>query len=161
MQGQDGTISPRPLVVMYNKIIAFINTRCSTLLHVTQKDLKGTNFDIPVNCIWGVTTQTILKVMPQILSAGDTDIFHRNYTDTMDFVSQLEALCGSFRSLTRLRSSPGYQDFMKRWQLPAYFSLRFMKILKSIEGALQMDPEVFQKPIGVDGKSFYAVLLIA
>ncbi|GJJ77758.1 conserved oligomeric Golgi complex subunit 2 [Entomortierella parvispora] len=149
-QGHDGAISPRPLVVMYNKIIAFINTRCSTLLHVTQKDLKGTNFDIPVNCIWGVTTQTILRVMPQILSAGDTDIFHRNYTDTMEFVSQLEAFCGSIRSLTRLRSSPGYQDFMKRWQLPAYFSLRFMKILKSIEEAFQMNPEVFQKPIGVD-----------
>ncbi|KAG0053488.1 Conserved oligomeric Golgi complex subunit 2 [Gryganskiella cystojenkinii] len=148
---QNGAVAtPRPLVAMYNKIIAFIHTRCSTLLNVTQKDLKGTNFDIPVNCIWGVTTQTIHRVIPQVFQVADADIFHRNYTDTMEFVSQLEALCGSIRSLTRLRTSAGYQTFMKQWQLQTYFALRFLKISSTIEEALQMDAETFQKPVGID-----------
>ncbi|KAF9327840.1 Conserved oligomeric Golgi complex subunit 2 [Podila minutissima] len=127
----------RLLVTMYNQILAFIDTHCSTIINVTQKELKGTNFDIPVNCIWGVTTQTILKNIPTIFSSGNPDQFHRNYTDTMAFVSKIEELCGSRRSLTRLRSLPNYQSFMKKWQLVAYFKLRFMEISSSIEDALQ------------------------
>lgn len=134
--------------------MAFLHTRCSLLLHVTQKDLKGTNFDIPVHCIWGITTQTITSVIPQILSSRDADLFHRNYTDTMEFVSQLESLCGSIRSLTRLRHSAAYQMFMKKWQLHVYFSLRCKTISSSVEEALQVNAEIFQKPIGVDGKSW-------
>ncbi|KAF9194333.1 Conserved oligomeric Golgi complex subunit 2 [Haplosporangium sp. Z 11] len=136
---------PRPLVIMYNRLIAFIDSHCSTLISITQKDLKGTNFDIPVNCIWGITAQTILKNIPQILSPGIADDFHRNYTDTMSFVSKIEELCGSRRSLTRLRSQANYQAFMKRWQLPAYFQLRFRDISMSIEDALQMNVETGQK----------------
>ncbi|KAG0326541.1 Conserved oligomeric Golgi complex subunit 2 [Podila horticola] len=133
----NGHPQERPLVAMYNQILAFIDTHCSTLINVTQKELKGTNFDIPVNCIWGVTTQTILKNIPTIFSSGNPDQFHRNYTDTMAFVSKIEELCGSRRSLTRLRSLPNYQSFMKKWQLVAYFKLRFMEISSSIEDALQ------------------------
>ncbi|KAG0025530.1 Conserved oligomeric Golgi complex subunit 2 [Podila clonocystis] len=133
----NGHPQERPLVAMYNQILAFIDTHCSTLINVTQKELKGTNFDIPVNCIWGVTTHTILKNIPTIFSSGNPDQFHRNYTDTMTFVSKIEELCGSRRSLTRLRALPNYQSFMKKWQLVAYFKLRFMEISSSIEDALQ------------------------
>lgn len=149
---QNNTETPRPLVAMYSKIIAFIHTRCSTLLSVTQKDLKGTNFDIPVHCIWVATTQTIIRAIPHIWQPGDADVFHRNYTDTMAFVSQLEGLCGSIRSLTRLRTSAEYQAFMRKWQLSAYFKLRFLKISSTIEDALQMNAESFQKPVGADGR---------
>ncbi|KAG0290563.1 Conserved oligomeric Golgi complex subunit 2, partial [Dissophora globulifera] len=128
----------RPLVIMYNQILEFIHSRCGALINVTQKELKGTNFDIPVNCIWEITTQAIVKNIPQILTAGIPDDFHRNYTDTMDFVSRFEALCGSRRSLMRLRQQASYQAFMKRWQLPTYFQLRFRDISVTVEDALQM-----------------------
>ncbi|KAI8603918.1 oligomeric golgi complex component, COG2-domain-containing protein [Dissophora ornata] len=135
----------RPLAAMYSNVLVFIDTRCSALISVTQKELRGTNFDIPVNCIWGVTTQTILKNIPQILTPGIPDDFHRNYMDTMEFVSKIEELCGTRKSLTRLRSQASYQAFMKRWQLPAYFQLRFRDISMSIEDAFQMNIEASQK----------------
>ncbi|KAF9173929.1 Conserved oligomeric Golgi complex subunit 2 [Mortierella sp. AD011] len=139
-QPNDSTqLRQRPLVITYNRVLSFIDTHCAALIKVTQKELKGTNFDIPVNCIWGITTNTILQNIPHILTPGIPDDFHRNYMDTMDFVSKLEELCGSRRSLSRLRSQASYQAFMKRWQLPAYFQLRFRDISMSIEDAFQMN----------------------
>ncbi|KAG0300082.1 Conserved oligomeric Golgi complex subunit 2 [Linnemannia gamsii] len=139
----DGT-PVRPLVAMFNKVLAFIDTHCSTLIDVTQRELKGTNFDIPVNCIWSLSAATILANIPHILSPGIADDFHRNYTDTMEFVSRIEERCGSRRSLTRLRSQPSYQAITKR-QLPTYFQIRFKDISMSIEDALQANIETSPK----------------
>ncbi|KAF9437111.1 Conserved oligomeric Golgi complex subunit 2 [Entomortierella beljakovae] len=127
----------RPLVIMYSRVLLFINTHCVALINVTQKELKGTNFDIPVNCIWAVVANAILKNISHILTVGIPDDFHQNYMDTMDFVSKIEELCGSRKSLTRLRTQANYQGFMKRWQLPAYFLLRSKNITMSVEDALQ------------------------
>ncbi|KAF9093242.1 Conserved oligomeric Golgi complex subunit 2 [Mortierella sp. GBA35] len=135
----------RPLVAIYGRVLAFIDTYCSTLIEITQKELKGTNFDIPVNCIWGLSAATISSNIPQILQPGIADDFHRNYLDTMNFVSKIEELCGSRRSLTRLRSQPSYQAFMKRWLLPAYFQIRFKEISMSVEAALQANVEANPK----------------
>ncbi|KAF9145924.1 Conserved oligomeric Golgi complex subunit 2 [Linnemannia schmuckeri] len=140
----DGAITVRPLVAMFNKVLAFIDTHCSTLIDVTQRELKGTNFDIPVNCIWNLSAETILSNIPHILSPGIADDFHRNYTDTMDFVSKIEELCGSRRSLTRLRSQPSYQAIAKN-KLPLYFQIRFKDISMSIEDALQANVETSPK----------------
>lgn len=129
---------------MFNKVLAFIDTHCSTLIDVTQKELKGTNFDIPVNCIWNLSAATILSNIPHILSPGIADDFHRNYTDAMEFVSKIEERCGSRRSLTRLRSQPSYQAITKR-QLPTYFQIRFKDISMSIEDALQANVETSSK----------------
>ncbi|ORZ16738.1 oligomeric golgi complex component, COG2-domain-containing protein [Lobosporangium transversale] len=142
---KSGQNQQRPLTIIYNQILTFIDSHCSTLLYITQKELKGTNFDIPVNCIWGITTQSILKNIPQILLPGIPDEFHRNYTDTMDFVSKIEELCGTHKSLARLRSQANYQAFMKRWQLPAYFQLRFREISLPVEDVLQMTADNSQR----------------
>ncbi|KAF9428441.1 Conserved oligomeric Golgi complex subunit 2 [Podila epigama] len=141
----NGQPQERPLVAMYRQILSFIDTHCSILINVTQKELKGTNFDIPANCIWGATTQAILKNIPNIFSSGNPDQFHRNYHDTMAFVTRIESLCGTQRSLARLRSQPSYLAFMKKWQLVAYFKLRFMEMSSSIEDALQANVEAIPK----------------
>ncbi|KAF9918850.1 Conserved oligomeric Golgi complex subunit 2 [Lobosporangium transversale] len=150
---KSGQNQQRPLTIIYNQILTFIDSHCSTLLYITQKELKGTNFDIPVNCIWGITTQSILKNIPQILLPGIPDEFHRNYTDTMDFVSKIEELCGTHKSLARLRSQANYQAFMKRWQLPAYFQLRFREISLPVEDVLQMTADNSQRYSSNNGNS--------
>ncbi|KAF9935028.1 Conserved oligomeric Golgi complex subunit 2 [Linnemannia zychae] len=139
----DGT-SVRPLVAMFNKVLEFIDAHCSTLIDITQRELKGTNFDIPVNCIWLTSAAAILSNIPHVLSPGIADDFHRNYSDIMDFVSKIEELCRSRRSLTRLRSQPGYQAITKR-QLPTYFQIRFKEISMSVEDALQANIETAPK----------------
>ncbi|KAF9120120.1 Conserved oligomeric Golgi complex subunit 2 [Mortierella sp. GBA39] len=140
----DGAIPIRPLVAMFNKVLVFIDIHCSTLIDVTRRELKGTNFDIPVNCIWNLSAATILSNIPHILSPGIADDFHRNYTDAIDFVAKIEELCGSRRSLMRLRSQPSYQAITKR-QLPTYFQIRFKDISMSIEDALQANVETSPK----------------
>lgn len=137
---------------MYNHILQFIEERCGVLISITQKELKGTNFDIPVNCIWGTTTQAILEKIPVILTAGITDEFHRNYMDTMQFVSKIEELCGSRKSLARLRSQENYQLFMKRWKLQTYFQLRFREISQPVEDALQSSIDASQRSSTSDGR---------
>ncbi|KAF9579838.1 Conserved oligomeric Golgi complex subunit 2, partial [Lunasporangiospora selenospora] len=143
-------VPQRHLVIMYNHIITFIEANCRALINVTQKELKGTNYDIPVNCIWDVTTQAILKHSKTILPLVNADGFHRNFMDTMDFVSKIEELCGSRRSLIRLRAHPNYQAIMKGWQLPAYFQLRFREISTVVEDALQLSVDNLPKIPGVD-----------
>ncbi|KAG0224678.1 oligomeric golgi complex component, COG2-domain-containing protein [Mortierella sp. GBAus27b] len=138
------------LTIMYTHVLQFIDDRCGTLISITQKELKGTNFDIPVNCIWGTATQAILKNIPQILTAGIPDEFHRNYMDTIQFVSKIEELCGSRRSLARLRSQGSYQSFMKRWHLSAYFQLRLRDISFAVDDALQMSIDPSQRPPNSD-----------
>lgn len=140
---------------MFNKVLAFIDTHCSTLIDVTQRELKGTNFDIPVNCIWNLSAAPILS--NNILSPGNADDFHRNYTDTMDFVSKIEELCRSRRSLTRLRSQPSYQAITKG-HLPTYFQLRFNDIAATIEDALQANVKTspkFSNTTEGNAKSYY------
>ncbi|KAI1300543.1 Conserved oligomeric Golgi complex subunit 2 [Mortierella claussenii] len=135
----------RPLAVIYSRVLNFINDHCSTLINITQKELKGTNFDITVNCIWGVSSQAILKNIPQILAPGIPDVFHPNYTDTMAFVTKLEELCRSRKSLVRLRSLTSYQAFMKSWLLDAYFQIRFQNMATSIEDAFQANGDTSQR----------------
>lgn len=72
-----------------------------------------------------------------LFSAGRTDTFHRNYMATRLFVERIEGLCPTLRQLNSLRQSPEYVAFMRRWQLPVYFQLRFKEIVGSLEGTLR------------------------
>lgn len=48
----------------------------------------------------------------------------------------MESLCPSTRFLQILRNNPEYTAFMKRWQLPVYFQLRFREIIGHLENSL-------------------------
>ncbi|KAG0252109.1 Conserved oligomeric Golgi complex subunit 2 [Actinomortierella ambigua] len=142
-----GNKERRPLVAMYDAILDFIQENCTLLMEVTQKELKGTtHYDIPAHCLWPSVAAAILKNIPSILIAAHADAFHQNYTDTMDLVTKLEALCGSRRSLTLLRGSSSYQTFMKRWNLLTYFTLRSHEMKETVETAMQ-HPGDFSLPI--------------
>ncbi|KAG0243145.1 Conserved oligomeric Golgi complex subunit 2 [Actinomortierella wolfii] len=144
-----GSPEKRPLVAIYDAILDFIQDRCTLLMEVTQKELKGTtHYDIPAHCIWPAVAAGILKNIPSILNAAPADVFHQNYTDTMQLVSKLESLCGSRRSLTHLRSDATYQAFMKRWHLllQTYFTLRSREMKDTVESVLQQHPGDFSLP---------------
>ena len=48
----------------------------------------------------------------------------QKYTTSVEFVEQLERLCGSQASVKRLRAHPSYNTFMAKWSLPVYFQIR-------------------------------------
>ncbi|KAF9975885.1 Conserved oligomeric Golgi complex subunit 2 [Actinomortierella ambigua] len=134
-----GNKEKRPLVAMYDAILDFFQKNCTLLIEVTQRELKGTtHYDIPAHCLWPSVSGAILKNIPSILNAAPADAFHQNYTDTMNLVARIEALCGSRRSLNLLRSDSSYQTFMKRWHLllQTYFTLRSREMKEAVEAAL-------------------------
>jgi hypothetical protein len=48
----------------------------------------------------------------------------------------LESLAPSAHAVLSMRSSPAYETFEKRWQLPVYFQLRWKEIVTTFETAL-------------------------
>ncbi|KAL0135016.1 oligomeric golgi complex component, COG2-domain-containing protein [Mucor lusitanicus] len=132
--------SEHPLTAMYNKILHFTSTDLKPILDITQKTLKGSNYEILVNSLWLEIVERINKECKSIFAAGQTDVFHKNYLATVAFISELEGLCSSKRSLLFLRNHPTYAEFMKKWQLLVYFQLRFREIIKDVEHVLN-DPK--------------------
>lgn len=47
------------------------------------------------------------------------------YSASLEFVESFEAACGSKASVTRLRKHEAYDRFMKRWNLPVYYQIRY------------------------------------
>lgn len=66
-----------PLSVMYTNILNFASTDLKPILDITQKTLKGSNYDILVNSLWLETTERINKECKSIFAAGQTDVFHK------------------------------------------------------------------------------------
>lgn len=66
-----------PLSIMYTKILTFASTDLQPILDITQKTLKGSNYEILVNSLWLETTERINKECKSIFAAGQTDVFHK------------------------------------------------------------------------------------
>ncbi|KAG0166305.1 Conserved oligomeric Golgi complex subunit 2 [Apophysomyces sp. BC1015] len=108
------TATDNPLTTMYGKILTFVSKDMCPILEVTRRTLKGTNYEVLVNSLW-------VEV---------------NYSASITFVSGIEALCFSRKSLLYFRSHHTYAEFLKRWQLPVYFQLRFREIVSDVEELL-------------------------
>jgi len=48
----------------------------------------------------------------------------------------LEAECVTPEILATLRSHPQYKSFLKKWNLPVYFQIRFQEIAGAVEAVL-------------------------
>jgi hypothetical protein len=66
-----------PLSIMYTKILTFASTDLQPILDITQKTLKGSNYEILVDSLWLEATERINKECKSIFAAGQTDIFHK------------------------------------------------------------------------------------
>ncbi|CDS10439.1 hypothetical protein LRAMOSA03115 [Lichtheimia ramosa] len=124
------------LTTMYSKLLSFASGDLQPILDITQKNLKGTTYEILVNSFWVEVIDRLNRHGSSIYAPGQTDAFHKSYTASISFVSSIENLCTSRKSLICLRSHPRYSEFMKRWQLPVYFQLRFREIVKNVEDLL-------------------------
>ncbi|KAF7726149.1 Conserved oligomeric Golgi complex subunit 2 [Apophysomyces ossiformis] len=125
-----------PLTMMYQKILTFVSKDMRPILQVTQRTLKGTNYEILVNSLWVEVVERINQHCNSIFAAGQTDLFHKNYSASISFVTSIEELCSSRKSLLYFRNHHTYTEFMKRWQLPVYFQLRFREIVSDGEELL-------------------------
>ncbi|OZJ06816.1 hypothetical protein BZG36_00121 [Bifiguratus adelaidae] len=137
--GTDDTTTYRPnsisgsLTILYSKFLAFLNGACMPLLEITSRDLKNTNYHLLADAIWVEIKEQMIKELTAIFASGNPDIFHSNYSSTMDFFRSLESFCRSEQELAYLRGHAAYQEFISRWQLAVYFQLRFKQISNIVE----------------------------
>ncbi|KNC99298.1 uncharacterized protein SPPG_05552 [Spizellomyces punctatus DAOM BR117] len=122
-----------PLQDMYSKILEFTRKDCAKVLEVTTRAFHGTNGNLLIHGIWAPVITTILKNISFIFNPGIPEVFHRNYATTMRFVTEFECLCKTRKSLSILRSHQSTGEFMRRWQLPVYFQIRFREIATDFE----------------------------
>lgn len=54
----------------------------------------------------------------------------------MEFLQKLEAECVTAESLIALQKNSQYKNFLKKWNLPVYFQIRFQEIASGIETVL-------------------------
>lgn len=54
----------------------------------------------------------------------------------MEFLTKLQAECFTTEILMTLRDHPQYKGFLKKWNLPVYFQIRFQEIAGHVETIL-------------------------
>ena len=63
----------------------------------------------------------------------------------MDFVTEFEAFYSSQKRVEKFRNSVPYDDFMKHWQLPIYFQIRYKNVITSFEEYLVPNSKLFEE----------------
>ncbi|KAJ3292475.1 Conserved oligomeric Golgi complex subunit 2 [Borealophlyctis nickersoniae] len=124
-----------PLDDMYSKILVFARNDCAKVLEIADIAFRGTPYNLLSDAIWEPVTTALVKRIPSIFSPGIPEVFHKNYTATLHFVSEFEQICRTKKQLMELRNQPSYIEFMKRWQLAIYFQIRFKEIATDFEDA--------------------------
>ena len=93
-------------------------------------------FDFLGGSLLPETMTAIEKVCPGCYSPGLPDAFHANYLAYTSFIDNLERLCSTESQLNRFRHSDTYIHYTKKWNVAAYFSLRFQDVARGLEEAL-------------------------
>ena len=93
-------------------------------------------FDFYSNAVWPAVAEAMIQNLKNVFSAGAADAFHANYTASVRFMAEFEALCGTRKCVKSLRASPAMARFWGRWSLPVYFQLRFQEIAGAVEAAI-------------------------
>ncbi|XP_058802585.1 conserved oligomeric Golgi complex subunit 2 [Phymastichus coffea] len=129
---------PLGLKGTYQKLEKVLDNILRELLELTlQPDritVKGFNF--LVNSYWPEVEQRIEDYLPIIFAPGNPELFHKRYTETLDFLLSFERKCCTPEVVNSLKSHPQYKRFLKKWNLPVYFQIRFQEIAGTAESVL-------------------------
>lgn len=123
---------------IYNRLLNILNVELKqlldTTLHPDRLSVKGFNF--LVNSFWIDVEEKIEQHIKCIFAPGDPVLFHVRYTATLEFLEKLEAECVTHESLAALKENSRYKNFLKKWNLPVYFQIRFQETANGIETVL-------------------------
>ncbi|WWC64715.1 uncharacterized protein I303_107326 [Kwoniella dejecticola CBS 10117] len=123
-----------PLASLYNTILGQMETY-QPLLQIA--DDISEKFGFFAKIIWTETATALIDNLGStIFAAGRPDELHKHYTTTHKFMDLLEQIAPSTRNVLAMRTSPSYETFERRWQLPVYFQLRWKEIVGTLEAAL-------------------------
>jgi hypothetical protein len=119
------------------------------VVHAALQEKTGQFFELALSPAGGAAAFDFLggSLLPEVLTAvekacpgcyspGIPDAFHANYLAYTSFIDNLEHLCMTESQLKRFRESESYIFYNKKWNLAAYFSLRFQDVARALEEAL-------------------------
>ena len=92
-----------------------------------------TGFDFLSSSYWPEVAENFLDKLKHVASPGNPEEFFRNYNISLKFLDALEMNLTSVESLTKIRESESYNNFMQLWNLPVYYQIRFQEIAKPLE----------------------------
>ncbi|KAK3923073.1 Conserved oligomeric Golgi complex subunit 2 [Frankliniella fusca] len=136
--------NPSGLKGVYREILNFIDIHMKDLLEFTshrERPPAVSGFYFLVNSYWPEVEQRLELHMPSIFAPGNPDNFFQNFSETQNFLSELEQKCGSQAEVRRLHQHPQYLSFLQLWNLPVYFQIRFQEIGGSLETAIIQWPQ--------------------
>ncbi|GFH07758.1 uncharacterized protein HaLaN_02607 [Haematococcus lacustris] len=93
-------------------------------------------FDFLGNALLAEVDMQLAAQLPSTFSPGVPAAFHANFLAAQAFLDKLEQHCQGRTALERLRASPAYSSFAKRWNLSVYFSLLYQEIA-GVSGSLK------------------------
>lgn len=110
---------------------------CSNVLETASSPESGLHsFDFLSGTVLAEVDAQISVARQHAYSPGNPPIFIKNYRAAIDLVDKLEGLLPTRSALKDFRSSKHLDVYTKRWNLPAYFSLRFNEFAASIDEEL-------------------------
>ncbi|XP_066594880.1 conserved oligomeric Golgi complex subunit 2 [Prorops nasuta] len=123
---------------IYQQLLNIISLEMKQLLDITlYADRASINsFNFLVNSFWTEVEDKIERNIKSIFGPGNPELFHNRYKETLEFLITLEATCRTPESLNALRNNSQYKHFLKKWNLPVYFQIRFQELAGTVEASL-------------------------
>eukprot|EP00897_Mesotaenium_endlicherianum_P006823 jgi/Mesen1/6169/ME000317S05297 len=126
------------LAEVYETLSLHIQADCRFLLDLIAAPNSGLHaFEFLSNSILRQVHAALSHARPGAFSPGRPQQFLANYKASLAFLSSLEGYCRTHAALLAFRSHAAYQDFIKQWNLGAYFNLRFGEIAEALDTVLQ------------------------
>ncbi|XP_011310005.1 conserved oligomeric Golgi complex subunit 2 [Fopius arisanus] len=129
---------PRGLQGLYDRLLEVLTVEMKGLLileGILESD-EGKGFNFIVNSYWVEVEEKIELRLKSIFAAGNPDLFHQRFRETLEYLSAVGRHCSNSRILQEFKTHPLYIQFMKKWNLPVYFQIRFQEIAGSVEQLL-------------------------
>ncbi|KAK7605308.1 hypothetical protein V9T40_007166 [Parthenolecanium corni] len=139
---------PSGLNGLFSKVLLFLDRELKYLLDLTQspgRDGYVRGFDFMVHCIWLEIEERLEFNLKSIYFPGNPDTFFKNYTATLAFLNALEERCVTRTSVSNLRKTNAYQNFMHCWNLSVYYTMRFQEYGGNLEKVINLQKTAHTK----------------
>lgn len=115
---------------VYSNILSLLNNKLKLLLEATQHSkltFLTKRYRFLVNCFWCEVENRLEVNLASIFAPGNPQLFYTRYSESMNFIKNLEQYCSS-EETRMLHETSEYKSFLRRWNLPVYFQIRFQEI---------------------------------
>lgn len=124
--------SPTGLSGIYDQVIRFIENDMKEVLELSRQ-VDGQSYDLLLHSFWPEVEHRLEVNMSSIFAPGNPNFFYQKYQSTVEFLAKFES---HVQHPEEFRRSKQYVSFLKRWNLPVYFQIRFQEIGGAVETEL-------------------------